>query len=264
VTQSAGSGLRGDVEIYAPAMRVGIYIDGYNLYYGGRHLVGGSGEHWKWLDVRALMRSIVTAQRGWPDAVIDRIVYCTARIDARINPDGHTEQDVYLKALLASESVDLIEYGKYVTGVRARPLAVKSETPGGAPTLVRSGWPVMVQSTLGTPQRDALFMVSTLHQEEKGSDVNVASHLLVDTLSGRIDAAVVVSNDTDLRLPVQVARERIPVGLVNPRGDHCAGDLRGRPDDGAGGHWWRRLGPRDFTGNQLPTALGTLTRPPKW
>ena len=65
-------------------MRVGIYVDGYSLYYGGRDLVGGSGEHWKWLDVRALMESVVGAQRGWPDAEITTIVYCTARIDARI------------------------------------------------------------------------------------------------------------------------------------------------------------------------------------
>jgi hypothetical protein len=31
---------------------------------------------------------------------------------------------------------------------------------------------------------DAVFMVSYAHREEKGSDVNVASHLLVDVLSG--------------------------------------------------------------------------------
>jgi hypothetical protein len=210
------------------------------------------------------MTSVVGAQRGWPGATISRIVYCTARIDARINPDGHAEQDVYLKALLASGSVDHIEYGKYVTGVRPRPLAMRGAKPGSPPEIVRSGWPVMVQSALGTPQPDALFMVSTLHQEEKGSDVNVAGHLLVDTLEGAIDAAVVVSNDSDLRFPVQFVRQRIPVGLMNPRGGACAGDLRGRPEDGAGRHWWRRLGCEDFTEHQLPTEVAGYVRPPKW
>ena len=245
-------------------MRVGIYVDGYNLYYGGRHLAASSTAHWKWLDVRSLLSDVVGAQRGWPGASIERIVYCTARIDARINPEGHAEQDVYLKALLASASVDHIEYGKYVTSVRARPLAVRGPTPAAAPTLVRADWPIMVQSALGTAQPDALFMVSTLHQEEKGSDVNVASHLLVDALSGQIDAAVVVSNDSDLKYPVQLVRTRIPLGVVNPRGGHHAGDLRGRPDDGAGRHWWRRLGLADFTAHQLPETVGGYTRPPRW
>jgi hypothetical protein len=49
-------------------------------------------------------------------------------------------------------------------------------------------------------------MVSYANREEKGSDVNVASHLLVDVLTDRIDAAVVISNDSDLRFPVQFAR----------------------------------------------------------
>ena len=75
---------------------------------------------------------------------------------------------------------------------------------------------------------------------------------------------MVVSNDSDLRFPVQLVRERIPVGLVNPRGGQHAGDLRGRPQDGAGNHWWRRLAPGDFIGHQLPAVIGTLSRPPKW
>jgi hypothetical protein len=53
-------------------------------------------------------------------------------------------------------------------------------------------------------------------------------------------------------------------GLVNPRGGVHAGDLRGHPDDGAGRHWWRRLGLDDFTSHQLPATTGGYTRPPKW
>jgi hypothetical protein len=44
----------------------------------------------------------------------------------------------------------------------------------------------------------------------------MSSHLLVDVLTGVIDAAVVISNDSDLRFPVQFARTRVPVGLINP------------------------------------------------
>ena len=243
--------------------RVGVYVDGYNLYYGGRRQLGKS-PGWRWLDIRALTQTVVGAQRSWPGATIDRIIYCTARIDASLNLSGHQEQDVYLKALLGSGSVDYIEYGKYITGIRNRPLAVKGQKKGDAPVVVTSAWPVMVQSTLGNPVKDALFMVSTLHQEEKGTDVNVASHLLVDVLTSRIDAAVVISNDSDLKLPIDLARQRVPVGLVNPAGGYFAGDLTGKPSDGAGNHWWRKLGPSDFLSHQLADPVGAYAKPSPW
>ena len=244
-------------------MRVGVYIDGYNLYYGAKKLCAGRGG-WKWLDVRSLVSSLVADQRSWSGAQIEKIVYCTARVDARMNADGHSEQDVYLKALLASGSVDVIEYGKYIVSVRPRPLAVQGATSADPPTVVTSNWPVMVQSSLGVDQPNAVFMVSTLHQEEKGTDVNVASHLLIDVLQGDVDAAVVVSNDSDLKFPVHFARQRVHVGHVNPHGGYFAGDLTGVPDEGKGSHWWRKLHAGDFTTHQLPATVAGYTRPPKW
>jgi hypothetical protein len=65
---------------------------------------------------------MIAEQRGWPAAGLERIVYCTARIDQRLNPAGFIEQDAYLKALTTTASVDHVEYGKYVTGIRNRPL----------------------------------------------------------------------------------------------------------------------------------------------
>ena len=56
---------------------------------------------------------------------------------------------------------------------------------------------------------DARFIASVARREEKGSDVNVATHLLIDTLGHIIDAALVISNDTDLALPVAQARRHI-------------------------------------------------------
>lgn len=241
-------------------MRVGVYIDGYNLYYGGKRQLKKS-PGWRWLDIRSLVTSLVDQQQGWPEADVSRIVYCTAYIDQQLNPSGFNEQDAYLKALRHSQSVDHIEFGKYIKGIRKRPLAVDN---GGTPELHTSQWPVMVQAELGSPVPNALFMASTLHQEEKGTDVNVATHILRDVLEQRVDAVVVVSNDSDLKLPVKVARERVPVGTVNPHGNHFAGDLTGKPDEGAGSHWWRRLHPRDFTDHQLPTTVGHYTKPTPW
>lgn len=244
-------------------MRVRVYVDGYNLYYGARSQCRDD-EHWKWIDVRQLVSSLITEQGMWNDAVIDHIVYCTARIDARLNPQGHFEQDIYLKALLAAGSVDHIEYGKYISSVRVRPLATRSSNRGGIPEIVHASWPVMVQAPLGTPRPEAVFMVSTLHQEEKGSDVNLATSLMRDVLTHDADAVVVVSNDSDLKLPVRIARDLVPVGLINPRADRVAGDLAGHPDEGVGSHWWRRLDKIDYLRSQLPQHIGTLRRPDLW
>jgi uncharacterized LabA/DUF88 family protein len=77
------------------------------------------------------------------------------------------------------------------------------------------GEPVMVQDDAGGEVSDAHFVVSVLHREEKGSDVNVATHLLLDVLGGAVDAAVVLSNDSDLELPLRRVRELVPVGVIN-------------------------------------------------
>jgi hypothetical protein len=60
--------------------------------------------------------------------------------------------------------------------------------------------------------------------EEKGSDVNLASHLLVDGFTGKYEAAVVVSNDADLLEPVRLVRAvlGLPVGVVKVEGGQRA------------------------------------------
>ena len=93
------------------ALRIGVYIDGYNLYYGGRALCGRGAAGWRWLDLRALAKGIAARHFVWSKATVDRVVYCTARISAASNPSGFRDQDIYLKALVAANSVDLIEYG---------------------------------------------------------------------------------------------------------------------------------------------------------
>jgi hypothetical protein len=239
---------------------VGAYVDGFNLYYGGRSLCGRGTPGWRWLDVRALL----TARIGWPDGVLERVVYCTAVIDAATNPSGYHDQDIYLRALKAAHSVDLIEYGTYVARVKQAPLAVRASPQSGRPEVVHPQWPIVVQDAHGKPVTDAVFMVSYAHREEKGSDVNVASHLLVDVLSGDIDAAIVVSNDSDLKFPVRYARTRVPVGVINPSDNYTAGALRGKPDDGVGNHWWRTLTADDFLAAQLADPVAGLTRPVGW
>jgi hypothetical protein len=260
--------VRGDAQLVemstsnAP-LDVGVYIDGYNLYYGGRRLMGGAGRSgWKWLDLRRLAETIVAGRPGWRAARIARVVYCTAPIDGASNAGASRDQNVYLRALRAAGSADAIERGRYISKVISRPLATKG--PGGNPMITTAGWPVMVQGADDQPVSDARFMVSVADREEKGTDVNVASHLLLDLLYSRVTAAVVISNDSDLAFPVSRARELVPVGVVNPSPNPTAGALRGRPSDGVGGHWWYRLTASDLTSAQLPARVATLTKPDGW
>jgi hypothetical protein len=243
-------------------MRVGVYIDGFNLYYGGCALMGGRGKPgWRWLDLRQLAQNIVREHSGWPEAEITRVVYCTARVSAGDDPQQQHDQDAYLRALIAAKSVDRIEYGHYVSRVTMSPLATRGSK--GQPIIATAQWPIMVQDAREQPVRNARFMVSVARREEKGSDVNVASHLLLDQLDGRIDAAVVISNDSDLAFPIARSRERLPVGLVNPTAGYTAGALSRRPKADSG-HWWYRMTTADICSAQLPDPAGAVHSPPDW
>jgi hypothetical protein len=115
-------------------VRIGVYIDGFNLYYGARGLCGRGTPGWRWLDLRVLATDLAGRRSNWPGAQIHRVVYCTARIDGASNPSGQADQDVYLKALMAAGSVDHIEYGTYVARVKMAPLATRD--PHSRPQLV--------------------------------------------------------------------------------------------------------------------------------
>ncbi|MGE5286311.1 MAG: hypothetical protein ACM3ML_03715 [Micromonosporaceae bacterium] len=93
----------------------------------------------------------------------------------------------------------------------------------------------------------------------KGSDVNVAAHLLLDVLGGAVDGALVNSDDSDMRL-------HVPVGIVNPSRNYLAGVLRGTCWQGS---WLsdaeRARGPVCGTPSAAPTscsAAGPSSWPP--
>lgn len=243
-------------------MRVGVYVDGFNLYYGGQRSVGQHGARgWKWLDVRAL----ATRYAKWNGATVDRVVYCTARVNDPDDPAQTQRQGFYLRALLDSGSVDVIEEGYYASWAKEAPM-----TPDPPGTRAPSVMSDPLSSHTWTPglrirrAQDGALLATVRKREEKGSDVNVATHLLVDVLTSVVDAAVVISNDSDLALPLTVARQHVPVGLLNPSPQPLAGALKGDRSEGVGGHWWRRLATQDWHDCQLPDPVGTICRPASW
>jgi uncharacterized LabA/DUF88 family protein len=244
-------------------VRVGVYVDGFNLYYGGVGLARGRGvPGWKWIDLRGLAGVLLAHNASWRDATVARVVYCTARIRTADHPRQQQDQDTYLRALVAAGAVDHIEYGHYVARVATAPLAVRDQR--GRPVLTEADWPVRVRDADDNDVRSARFMVSVARREEKGTDVNVATHLMADALGGVIDAALVVSNDSDLALPVQLVRDIMPVGVVNPTVSQTAGLLKLRAGMAPGLHWGRRLAMQDLVAAQLPARVGKLTKPVGW
>ncbi len=183
-------------------------------------------------------------------------------IDPASSGDKWVRQDAYVRALVANNSIDKLVKGRFVENVKVSRLAVRGRR--GRPQRVTSSWPIMVQDRNGGDVSDAGFMVSHANVEEKGSDVNLATLLTIDVYDQSVDAAIVLSNDSDLKLPVQLAKERVPVAVVNPSKNRLAGDLAGGASDGVGGHWWYQLDQADYTSSQLPDKVSAVHRPEGW
>ena len=150
------------------AIRTNVYIDGFNLYYGAL-----KGTPFKWLNVMELARGLLR-----PENEIQRIRYFTARATPRSDDDALTErQGAYLRALGTLDNLE-IHFGSFLTNPSLLPLA------------------------------DGSGMATVLRTEEKGSDVNLATYMLLDAFDDEYDAALVISNDSDLVEPIRLVRER--------------------------------------------------------
>ena len=237
--------------------RIGVYIDGFNLYYGGNKLVGNPS--WKWLDVRQLVKNHLPASEPWAKGEIIRVVYSTAEITKPV--ETLRRQQAYIEALRVSGSVDHVIYGKYKTYKDENFAALGYYTKFKRVSLPSDPLP---QETWFNLDSENLVVVSHERKEEKGSDVNLASNLLIDLLTEKLDAAVVITNDTDLAFPISYARQLVPVGLINPRGSMTPTDLKGAPTEGVGNHWWYTLKADDLLSAQLLEEFEGLTRPHEW
>jgi hypothetical protein len=161
-------------------MTTNVYIDGFNLYYGAV-----KGTRYKWLDLDALVTSLL------PKDNVKRIRYFTARVVPRADdPQQGLRQDVYLRALRTIPRLS-IHYGRFQVNNVKMPLT----HPGRRKRLIE-----------------------VIKTEEKGSDVNLASYLLLDAFKRDCNVAVVISNDADLKEPIAIAMRELgmAVGVINP------------------------------------------------
>ncbi|MDE2670845.1 MAG: NYN domain-containing protein [Chloroflexota bacterium] len=200
-----------------------VYIDGFNFYYGAV-----KGTPHKWVDLEAVCRRLL------PRDEIAKIRYFTARVNEHTDdPQRPVRQAAYLRALATNPLIE-IHYGRFVTRPTRLPLA-----------------------------SDAGVIVEVLRTEEKGSDVNLATYLLVDAFQGLCETAVVISNDSDLAEPVRVARDEcgIRVGVINPH------DAKKR-SRWLRGTFFKQVRPTLLAQCQLPPTLrdaeGQIRKPEGW
>lgn len=165
-----------------------LYIDGFALYKG---LLQRQYPEYKWLN------PVILAERLFHHYDVVGVRYFTAVLKPLPDdPQVPQRQQAYLRALDTLSRLD-IHYGKYIFSKQWLPLHPMEQNEAGKVRTVRVKRP-----------------------EEKGSDVSLASHLMLDAMRDRADLYAVVTNDSDLVEPMRLlaAEARRNVALVSLSG----------------------------------------------
>lgn len=163
--------------------RTYIYVDGFNLYYGCL-----KNTAYKWLDLLALFKKLLHSNHQ-----IVKIKYFTAHISSRKNNDGsRLRQRYYLQAISHHIPELEIYYGHYLTHE--------------------------INAKLVNPEPKKSSFVKVYKTEEKGSDVNLALHMLNDAWLQLYESAILVSNDSDLSEALRLVKTQHnkKMGLIFP------------------------------------------------
>ena len=212
--------------LFPEAVKTHLYIDGFNLYYGCL-----KDSAYKWLNPAQMAACLL------PGHTITAIRYFSANVTARPgDPDQPIRQQTYFRALRTLPHLT-IHLGYFKTHQVRMPLV--NPPPGG------SG------------------MALVWRTDEKGSDVNLATQMLVDGFDHAYECAVLVTNDSDLLGPIQAVRQKLgkKVGLLNPQ-KRPARALHGEVD------FYKKIREGVLGASQFSTPLtdanGTFHKPPTW
>jgi uncharacterized LabA/DUF88 family protein len=212
-------------------MRTNIYIDGFNFYYS---VIKGTS--YKWLDFNALFLKILDPKKHQ----IQEIKYFTALVDGKQDPAKPIRQDAYLRALQSHIPHIKIYHGHFLT----HPV-----------------WRRLVK-----PTKKSKY-AQVYRREEKGSDVNLAIHLLNDAWLNAYDCAIIVSNDSDLTEALRIVREdqkKVIGWLVYDR--VAVGDYHRSKEISKYVHFTKHLAKNKLMNSQLPEKIpGTkIVKPKEW
>jgi len=218
-------------------MTLNVYVDAFNLYYGCL-----MDTPYKWLNLRTL------CELSFPADQIKDIHYFTARIKPNPHdPDKHVRQDTYFRALRTLPGLHIHEgtYSRKAVKLPLHPIPA----PPTPPTLVK-----------------------VVKIEEKGSDVNLATRLLIDAFDKAFDAAVVITNDSDVAEPIRQVRRKFGYRVMvlhscSRPGRGPSIDLR-RATSVRGGSTPLEIQVAHLAASQFPPTLtdahGTFHKPANW
>ena len=166
-------------------LKTNFYIDSFNLY---NRAVKDTA--YKWLDL------LKVCQRLAPNHSIHRIGYFTARI--------HDRQGKTCKASNDSR----------FTYVHLRPSQFWKCSTDNSSARINTGHSCTQSKGLS----EFVWIKGT---EEKGTNVNLATYLIADGYRKDYEQAFVISNDSNLALPIAIVRDEfeIPIAVVNPNLD---------------------------------------------
>jgi uncharacterized LabA/DUF88 family protein len=214
-------------------VRTILYIDGFNLFYSAI-----KGTPLRWLNPVALV------ERAFPRNQIIATKYFTAKVSALPgNPGQPIRQMILWRALRTLPNLDIIE-GDFRT--REVMAAVVNPPPN--------------------------FM-KVFKTEEKGSDVNLAAHLLLDGFRNKYECAIVVSGDSDLVTPIRMVRDELkkPVGILNPQrlsGPNCRAPRKNAGLQHAASFYQNGVTWAQLQAAQFPPTMtdvtGVFHKPPTW
>lgn len=207
-------------------MRTNVYFDGFNFYYG---LVKDRPAD-KWVDLRSLAAALLLR-----DQTLGRVRYFTAPSKSLVpDPEQGIRQQTYFDALETLPELT-IHKGKFHQTKKRRPLS-----------------------------RDLKKMVWIYDMEEKGSDVNLATHLLLDAMHEDMEAALVITDDTDQIEPLKRLKSDlgIKVGVASPRQRPILSNI-------VRAAFYRPIWPEWLKDHQLPDEVQlsegrTAHRPTSW
>jgi len=216
-----------------------VYIDGFNFYNGAVKRT-----QYKWLNISQVCQKLL------PGKTIDLIRYFTARIIAFDHDlQAPSRQDVYLRALRTLPNVEIHDEGWFAS------------RPGLLPQ-----YPLAYRPEGQSPPRRPPQLVQVLRIEEKRTDVDIATHLLLDCFNNRFDEAVVISNDGDLASPIQTVRDEFGIRIVVINPHHKSRVSRSLIK--ASSHSLQSINRSVLATSQFPTTLtdikGQFTKPPSW
>ena len=218
-----------------------VYIDGFNLYYSLKKT------SYKWLNIEALVNSVLDP--SWHN--ITQIKYFTARVKRKPkDPSNVIRQNMYLRAIQTLQKVEVV-YGKFKRRNVKASLVIKN------PEQLKQ-----VKKIIGKN------ITPFFKYEEKETDVNIATHIIYDCCKENISSIVLLSNDTDLKLPLWFARKKLKkrVIVITPT-DKEAGSivpLEAHQDLQKISNKTISLTEEHLKNNQFPDIVSGISKPKNW